>query len=91
MATTTMDASDREGGPEELAQECAAERMEELAVVNENIEAAYLHEQIPWIGALRNPRLGPMVVLDDKGYLVPLCTARDLLRGCRYFWRASQD
>jgi hypothetical protein len=31
-----------------------------------------------------------MVVLDDSGYLVSLCTASDLLRGCRYFWRALQ-
>ncbi len=39
----------------------------------------------------RNPRLGPMVVLDDTGYLVPLFTAGDLLRGFQYLWRISQE
>jgi hypothetical protein len=46
---------------------------------------------LPWIGALRDPRLGPMVALDDAGYLVPLCTAGDLLRWCKAAWRAEQD
>jgi hypothetical protein len=46
--------------------------------------------RLPWIGALENPRLGPMVVLNESGYLVPLLTAGDLLRGCKYFWHRSQ-
>lgn len=41
---------------------------------------------LPWIGALPNPHLGPIVVVGENGYLVPLFTAADLLRGCRYFW-----
>ena len=45
--------------------------------------------RLPWIGALENPRLGPMVVLNESGYLVPLLTAADLLRGCRYYWQRS--
>jgi len=46
---------------------------------------------LPWIGALENPHVVPMVVLNESGYLVPLLTAADLLRGCKYFWHRSQD
>lgn len=45
---------------------------------------------LPWIGALSNPRLGPMLVLNDAGYFVPLFTAGDLVRGCRYLWRRER-
>lgn len=45
---------------------------------------------MPWIGALSNPRLGPMLVLNDAGYFVPLFTAGDLVRGCRYLWRRER-
>ena len=45
---------------------------------------------LPWIGALSNPRLGPMLVLNNTGGLVPLFTAGDLVRGCRYLWRREQ-
>jgi hypothetical protein len=47
-------------------------------------------ERLPWIGALRRPGVGPMVVVNDSGYLIPLYTSSDLLRSCRYLWRASQ-
>lgn len=30
-----------------------------------------------------------VAVVDDSGSLIPLCTAGDLLRGCKYFWRRS--
>jgi hypothetical protein len=43
--------------------------------------------RLPWIGALENPRVGLLVVLNESGYLVPLLTAADLLRGCRYYWQ----
>jgi|GEM_PF-5143696 len=52
--------------------------------------AQLLHERLPWIGSLSNPRLGPMLVMSDEGYLVPLFTAGDLLRGCRYLWRRER-
>lgn len=47
----------------------------------------------PPYAALMMPvsRAGLMAVVDDHGYLIPVCTAGDLLRGCKYFWRASQD
>ena len=45
---------------------------------------------LPWIGALPNHYVGPMVVLNDGGSLVPLFTAGDLLRGCKYYWHRSQ-
>lgn len=69
----------------------AAEPMEELALAREASEGLTYREWLPWIGALRNPRLGPMLVVNENGYLVPLCTASELLRGCRYFWHRSQD
>jgi len=59
--------------------------------VDERSEEHRPHGPLPWIGALPNPRLGPMLVVNDGGYLVPLCTAGDLLRGCRFFWRRSRD
>ena len=85
--------NDRESGPmsEEMAQACEILSSENAPVAAEHAEAVRTDAPLPWIGALRNPRLGPMVVLDDKGALVPLWTASDLLRGCRYFWRGSRD
>lgn len=49
------------------------------------------HARVPWIGALPNPRIGPMLVINDEGNFVPLCTSGDLLRGCRYFWRVGRE
>lgn len=46
---------------------------------------------LPWIGNLPSPRLIPMVAVNDGGYLVPLCMANDLLRGCKMFWRGTLD
>lgn len=68
-----------------------AEPMEELVAAQEASEGLSFRERLPWIGALSNPRLGPMLVVNESGYLVPLCTAGDLLRGCRSFWHRSQD
>jgi CBS-domain-containing membrane protein len=31
-----------------------------------------------------------LAVVDDDGYMVPLFTAADLLRGCRAIWKATQ-
>jgi hypothetical protein len=62
--------------------------VEGFVVGNDNIHNEHSYGSLPWIGALRNPRVGPMVVLSDSGYLIPLCTAGDLLRGCKYFWQA---
>jgi hypothetical protein len=36
-------------------------------------------------------RAAVMAVIDENGLLTPLCTAGDLLRNCKYFWRISQD
>lgn len=46
---------------------------------------------MPWIGGLRNPHLVPMVVVNEEGYLVPLLTAGDLLRGCKFYWQQAED
>ena len=59
--------------------------------IEETVEQRPLRSRLPWIGALANPRLGPMVVLNESGYFVPLCTAADLLRGCKYYWQRLQD
>ena len=90
-----MSAAIDDGGlareTEELADERRAEAAEELTTGGERAEEHRAHAPLPWIGALPNPRLGPMVVVNDGGYLVPLCTAADLLRGCRFFWRRTLD
>ena len=35
--------------------------------------------------------LSVIPVMDDHGYLTPLCTAGDLLRCCKAAWRAERD
>ena len=40
-------------------------------------------------GELRKVTDGPVV--NDGGYFVPLFTAVDLVRGCRYLWRRALD
>jgi hypothetical protein len=66
---------------EEVIDEACAE------TVAETIKERRDHAPLPWIGALANPHLGPMLVLNDAGYFVPLFTAGDLVRGCRFLWR----
>ena len=48
------------------------------------------HARSPWIGALPNPRQGPLLVVNDGGNLVSLFTAVDLVRGCRSFWQGTR-
>lgn len=76
---------------EGLIDDCQAEAVEELITGGERAEEQRVHTPLPWIGALPNPRLGPMVVVSDGGYFVPLFTAVDLVRGCRYFWRRALE
>ena len=54
-------------------------------------DTAPIRVPLTWIGTLANPHLGPMVVVGDGGYLVPLWTAGELLRGCKYYWHRSQE
>lgn len=86
----TMDDRDRVREIEEGENDCDAAAAEHSATVGTHPEAGAAHKPLPWIGALPNPRIGPTVVINDSGYLVPLCTAGDLLRGGKYYWRASQ-
>ena len=86
--TARLEDDDRGSEIEESETECHAEA---AANVGANSEERTSHETLPWIGALANPRIGSMVVINDHGYLVPLWTAGELLRGCRYFWRTNQD
>ena len=39
---------------------------------------------------LLQPGRSILAVVDDDGYMVPLFTAADLLRGCRAMWKATQ-
>ena len=39
---------------------------------------------------LLQPGRSVLAVVDDDGYMVPLFTAADLLRGCRAIWKATQ-
>ena len=85
--TATMDDYDREREIAELETECHAKAAEESVIVGAHSETPMSHGPLPWIGALPNPRIGPMVVINDGGYFIPLCTAGDQRRGCQYFWR----
>ena len=64
--------------------------MKAAALEEESAEKWAPRPLLPWIVALENPHLGPMVVLNESGYLVQLVTAGDLLRGCKYYWHRSQ-
>lgn len=86
-----IDGDTVQNTPEARANEHGVGATTEVAMQSDRTDPAPLRVPIPWIGALTNPRLGPLVVVDDSGYLVPLWTAGDLLRGCRCFWRASQE
>jgi hypothetical protein len=75
---------------EEGRLDAGGDAMEAAALEEELAEKWVRRPLLPWIGALENPHLGPMVVLNESGYLVPLLTAGDLLRGCKYYWHRSQ-
>ena len=90
MATDTKDY-DNQCGPDEMNQPCESVSPEPVPNVIEQAGETFNAAPLPWIGALPNPRLGPMVVVDESGYLVPLCTAGDLLRGFRMLWRISRE
>ena len=70
--------------------DAGGDAMEAESLEEEAAEVRAPRSRLPWIGALENPRVGPMVVLNESGYLVPLLTAGDLLRGCKFFWHRSQ-
>ena len=89
--TATINGEELLNEVDELTLEADANAIEELPVADERFESSSIHSPLPWIGALPNPRLGPMVVVNDSGYFVSLFTALDLVRGCRYFWRRALD
>lgn len=62
----------------------------EAVLAADRAEAAPVRVPLTWIGTLANPHLAPMVVVGDGGYLVPVWTAGELLRGCKYFWHRLQ-
>lgn len=69
-------------------RECTGE-VEDEAVAQRDSTSRVFNSQppLPWIGSLPNPHVGPIVVLNENGHLVPVFTASDLLRSCRYFWQ----
>lgn len=89
--TATINGQDLTSEFDELVLEADANATEELTVADQGFEGRSIHAPLPWIGALPNPRLGPMVVVNDGGYFVPVFTAVDLVRGCRYFWRRTLE
>jgi hypothetical protein len=89
--TATIKGQELVNEIDELALEDGSNATEELTVADERFESSSIHAPLPWIGALPNPRLGPMVVVNDGGYFVPVFTAVDLVRGCRYFWRRTLE
>lgn len=86
-AETNSHEVDREYG----AAEGESKPLEEKAAPDDPPERHAPRRGLPWIGDLQNPHLVPLVALNESGYLVPLWTASDLLRGCKYFWHASQE
>lgn len=86
--TATIDGFEWEPATAEPADKRRADKAHESITGGDDQHRS--NGRFPWIGALPNPRLGPMLVLDDGGYLVPLHTAGDLVRGCRYLWRRGQ-
>lgn len=89
--TATINGQEVVNEVDELALDADASASEVLTVADERFESSSTHARLPWIGALPNPRLGPMVVINDGGYFVPIFTAADLVRGCRYFWRRTLE
>jgi hypothetical protein len=54
-------------------------------------ERAHVNRALP---ATAIPLASPammMAVVDADGYLIPLCTAGDLLRLCKVAWNAERD
>ena len=89
--TTAADDNETKFGPDEMKQPCESGSSVQSPMVPEQAGMTFNAAPLPWIGALPNPRLGPMVVIDESGYLVPICTAGDLLRGFRMLWRISRE
>ena len=63
---TAIDCCELETAAAELADERRVEAAEES--ISGDDEEHRSHAPLPWIGALPNPRLGPMVVVNDGGY-----------------------
>ena len=82
---TRIDEDEASFNCEPLEREDASE-MDDAAAIGVAPEVANEHPPLPWIGSLSNPCFIPILALNDGGYLVPLFTAGDLLRGCRYLW-----
>lgn len=89
--TPELDGETLQSTSETHANESGAEVTTDLALAGDRAAAAPVRVPLIWIGTLANPHLGPMVVVGDGGYLVPLWTAGELLRGCKYFWHRSQE
>jgi hypothetical protein len=89
--TAMPDGREMEVETKEMASNDGAGSMEQLGVDSERAVGDPPHVRLPWIGALGNSGVGPMLVINGSGYLVPLCTAGDLLRGCKKFWRPARD
>ena len=86
-----MTAIDRCEGETDVAKLPGEGRDEAAEARNRgNDEERRPQARLPWIGALGDPRLGPMLVFNERGNLVPLFTAVDLVRGCRSFWQRTQ-
>lgn len=78
---------------EPLAIKEIAQGMSQTAAVDQITDAKERAVSAPPYAALLMPasRAALMAVIDENGLLTPLCTAGDLLRSCKYFWRVSQD
>ncbi len=74
-----------------IPAECVNNLKQELAQArNERIERSK-----PLLGHARSmltdPQVGILAVVNDRGYLVPIVTAADLLREFKAIWRATRE
>ena len=67
--------------------DATTDRLEQIREARKRSMPAPPYSALTTIGA--RPAL--MAVIDENGYLIPVCTGYDVLRACKYFWRASQD
>jgi CBS-domain-containing membrane protein len=77
------------------SQESPVHESAEAIVVESTVESARQGSSANSTGLLSTVMMlqssrSILAVVDDDGYMVPLFTAADLLRGCRAMWKVTQ-
>jgi len=58
--------------------------------MSKNLTPMQNNHRMPWIGAMSHPGTAVMAVVDDDGYLIPLCISGDLSRAFKTIWHATE-